>query len=291
MKKGLSAFPLTPISAGEVDEKTFVSLIENIVGAGVDSIGVLGSTGSYAYLTRAQRLRVTQLALATAAGIPVITSVGCVRVEEVLHLIDDAQQAGVSGILLAPVSYQRLHNDEVFDLYDRITRELSVPLCIYDNPATTGFEFTDDLLIALGRLPRVGSIKLATFTAERIARLKNNLSAGISIGVSGDGQAVTGLLAGGDVWYSVLAGLFPNYSGTLTRAALSGEQDKASQLDSALRPLWAFYQRHGSLRVIATVAELIGKVRTPCLPLPLQTLRGEERRLLQDTLRSLSFLV
>lgn len=291
MKKGLSAFPLTPISAGEVDEKTFVSLIENIAGAGVDSIGVLGSTGSYAYLTRAQRLRVTQLALATAAGIPVITSVGCVRVEEVLHLIDDAQQAGVSGILLAPVSYQRLHNDEVFDLYDRITRELSVPLCIYDNPATTGFEFTDDLLIALGRLPRVGSIKLATFTAERIARLKNNLSAGISIGVSGDSQAVTGLLAGGDVWYSVLAGLFPNYSGTLTRAALSGEQDKASQLDSALRPLWAFYQRHGSLRVIATVAELIGKVRTPCLPLPLQTLRGEERRLLQDTLRSLSFLV
>lgn len=63
MKKGLSAFPLTPLRAGEVDENTWLSLIENIAGAGVDSIGVLGSTGSYAYLTREQRLRVTRLRL------------------------------------------------------------------------------------------------------------------------------------------------------------------------------------------------------------------------------------
>ncbi|MEG1214990.1 MAG: dihydrodipicolinate synthase family protein, partial [Leclercia sp.] len=100
MKKGLSAFPLTPLRAGEVDENTWLSLIENIAGAGVDSIGVLGSTGSYAYLTREQRLRVTRLALEAASGIPVITSIGSVRVEEILHLIDDAQQAGVSGVLM-----------------------------------------------------------------------------------------------------------------------------------------------------------------------------------------------
>ncbi len=185
MKKGLSAFPLTPLRAGEVDENTWLSLIENIAGAGVDSIGVLGSTGSYAYLTREQRLRVTRLALEAASDIPVITSIGSVRVEEILHLMDDAQQAGVSGVLMAPVSYQRLNVDEVFDLYDRVTRELSVPLCIYDNPATTGFEFSDDLLIALSNLPAIGSIKLASFTSERIARLKNSLPAGVSIGVSG----------------------------------------------------------------------------------------------------------
>ena len=202
MKKGLSAFPLTPLRAGEIDENTWLSLIENIAGAGVDSIGVLGSTGSYAYLTREQRLRVTRLALEAASDIPVITSIGSVRVEEILHLMDDAQQAGVSG----------------------------------------------------------------------------------------DGQAASGLLAGGDVWYSVLAGLFPHYSRALANAALTGDHVKTRQLDSALQPLWAFYQRHGSLRVIATVAEMMGKVSAPCLPFPLQTLKGEERLLLQETLSSLSFL-
>lgn len=106
MLKGLCAFPLTPLKDGEIDEKAFTLLIENLLEANVDSIGALGSTGSYAYLTREQRLRTTQFAVRAAGHLPVITSIGSVRYEEVLQLADDAQKAGVSGVLMAPVSYQ-----------------------------------------------------------------------------------------------------------------------------------------------------------------------------------------
>jgi dihydrodipicolinate synthase/N-acetylneuraminate lyase len=50
MFTGLSAFPLTPLDAGVVDQKVYVRLIQNLAEAKVDSIGALGSTGSYAYL-------------------------------------------------------------------------------------------------------------------------------------------------------------------------------------------------------------------------------------------------
>ena len=76
MFKGLSAFPLTPLVSGEIEEKSFISLIENLASAGVNSIGALGSTGSYAYLTREQRYRATKLAVSAAADIPVMTSIG-----------------------------------------------------------------------------------------------------------------------------------------------------------------------------------------------------------------------
>ena len=152
MFKGLSAFPLTPLVRGEIEEKSFLKMIENLAYAGVNSIGALGSTGSYAYLTREQRYRATKLAISAAAGIPVMTSIGHVSTEEVLRLAEDAQKAGVSGVLLAPLSYQKLSPDEVFRLFERVTNELSVPLCIYDNAATTGFEFTDELLVALSYL-------------------------------------------------------------------------------------------------------------------------------------------
>lgn len=192
MFKGLSAFPLTPLTHGDIEEKSFTSLIENLVDAGVDSIGALGSTGSYAYLTREQRYRVTKLAVSAAAGIPVITSIGHVRFEEVLQLAEEAQKAGVSGVLLAPVSYQALSADEVFQFYDRVTSELSVPLCIYDNSATTRFEFSDELLIALSALNKVGSIKLGDLpndrhqASQRIENLKKRVSEGVTIGISGD---------------------------------------------------------------------------------------------------------
>ncbi|CBG89259.1 dihydrodipicolinate synthase family protein [Citrobacter rodentium] len=296
MFKGLSAFPLTPLSGGEIEEKSFTSLIENLVDAGVDSIGALGSTGSYAYLTRKQRYLATKLAVSAAADIPVITSIGHVRAEEVLLLAEDAQKAGVSGVLLAPVSYQKLSADEVFNFYQRITSELSVPLCIYDNAATTGFEFTDELLVSLSSLPRVGSIKLGDFPADcnaasrRVENLKKRVSEGVTIGISGDTQSAAGMMAGCSVWYSVLGGVFPRYSKRLAQAALSGDINETHHLNEALEPLWTFYRHYGSLRVIASVAEILGVVPSPCLPFPLQSLTGEKRASLENILNHLNFL-
>ncbi|WP_261640634.1 dihydrodipicolinate synthase family protein [Erwinia mallotivora] len=296
MFTGLSAFPLTPLVNGEIDESRFTSLIENLVDAGVDSIGALGSTGSYAYLTHEQRFSATKLAVSAAAGIPVITSIGAVRAGDVMRLAEDAQQAGVNGVLLAPVSYQRLSDAEVFLLYERVTAELSVPLCIYDNPATTGFDFSDDLLIALSHLNKVGSVKLGNFPADpdraiqRVEHLKSKMARGVTLGISGDTQSAAGLLAGCDIWYSVLGGLFPHYAMKLSHAALRGDTTATRQLDLALEPLWAFFRRHGSLRVIAGIAEIQGAVQSPCLPFPLQTLIGKEMASLEATLEQLSFL-
>lgn len=296
MFTGLSAFPLTPLAGAEIDEKSFVSLLENLVDAGVDSIGALGSTGSYAYLTREQRLRVTTLAVSAASGIPVMTSISSISADEVMRLAEDAQTAGVRGVLLAPLSYQKLSADEAYRLYERVTAGLSVPLCIYDNPATTGFVFSDELLVALSNLNHVRSIKLGDLPADwsaacrRIAALKGRIAERVTLGISGDARSVAGLIAGCDVWYSVLAGLFPRYSRSLTQAASGGENDEAQRLSAALEPLWAFYRRHGSLRVIATVAEILGAAPAPCLPFPLQTLGGQERRDLQEILGQLPFL-
>lgn len=288
MFTGLSAFPLTPLVKGEIDENAFVALIEALAAAGVNSIGALGSTGSYAYLTREQRFAATRLAVSAAAGVPVMTSIGSVNAEEIVRLAEDAQKAGVSGLLLAPLCYQKLTAEEVFRLYERLCGEISVPLCIYDNPATSGFEFNDELLEALSFLPNMGSIKLGDLPADpadalaRVAKLKSQVAAGVTIGISGDAQSAAGLLAGCDVWYSVLAGLFPDYCLRLTQAALQGDVEETRRLNGALEPLWGFFRRYGSLRVIATVAELRGRAAAPCLPFPLQTLAGAERDALQE---------
>ncbi len=48
----LGAFPLTPMNEQGVDENAFTRLVQQLVTAKVDSIGALGSTGSYVYLSR-----------------------------------------------------------------------------------------------------------------------------------------------------------------------------------------------------------------------------------------------
>src|SRR5690554_744303 len=151
MFTGHSAFPLTPLSEDSIDEPAFARLIERLADASVDSITALGSTGSYAYLSREERARVASLAVAHAGDTPVFVGIGALRTRQVLELAEDAQAAGASAVLLAPVSYQNLTPDDVFGLYEVVTRNLSVPLIVYDNPGTTHFTFTDDLYTAVTR--------------------------------------------------------------------------------------------------------------------------------------------
>src|SRR6478735_3925693 len=112
---GLSAFPLTPADAdGVVDTEAFAAMLERLVAAGVDSIAVLGSTGTYAYLERTERARALRAAVETIAGrVPLIAGIGSLRTSWSTELARDAERAGADALLLAPVSYTPLTEAEV----------------------------------------------------------------------------------------------------------------------------------------------------------------------------------
>lgn len=137
MIHGLSAFPLTPMTESSIDLRAFAGLVERLAAAGVDSMGVLGSTGSYAYLEKAERMRVLREALAHSGDVPIIVGIGALRTRDVLALARDAEDAGAAGLLLAPVSYQPLKEHEVYTLFESECTAVRTPICVYDNPSTT----------------------------------------------------------------------------------------------------------------------------------------------------------
>lgn len=295
MFTGLSAFPLSPLGRDGIDESAFIRLIKRLVSAEVDSICALGSTGNYAYLQADQRARITRLAVEHAVNTPVVIGVGALTTDEVLAYAEDAQEAGADGLLLPPMSYQPLRDDEVLTLYETVARSVDVPICVYDNPTTTRFTFSDTLHADIAQLPHIGSIKIPGVpddpaeAAARVERLKARIPKHVTVGVSGDAFAARGLNAGCDAWYSVIGGLFPEPALAITRAAQAGDGDKTAQLCDALAPFWMLYKQHGgSLRVIATAAEQLGLVGPDCLPRPLQTLDDAGRRSLDDVLNALN---
>ncbi|RZQ61956.1 dihydrodipicolinate synthase family protein [Amycolatopsis suaedae] len=280
MFTGLSAFPFTPVTGDGVDEAAYERLVARIAAAGADSIGALGSTGGYAYLSRAERARAAELAVRAAGSVPVIVGVGALRTRDVLGHVEDAQRAGAAAVLLAPMTYQPLTDDEVFGLYADVTANLSVPLVVYDNPGTTHVTFTDELHGRIARLPGVASVKIPPVDADpgRIARLRSLLPPAVTIGVSGDAAAAKGLLAGADAWYSVLGGVLPEACLEITRAATAGDTARAGQLSDRLAPLWTLFARYGSYRVVSAIAVRLGLIGEPGLPAPVRPLDEDGRR-------------
>ena len=281
---GLSAFPITPADAsGAVDVAALRGLVRRLADAGVDSIGLLGSTGSYPYLTRAERRRALEAALDEAAGrVPVLVGVGALRTDEALALARDARAAGAAMGLLAPVSYTPLTDDEVFEHFRAVAEGSGLPLCIYDNPGTTHFSISPALVGRLSRLPGVVALKRPAPPAPEVARDLDTLRAvvpeGFQLGSSGDWHAAEALLAGSAAWYSVAAGLWPAPCLSILRAAQRGDAGEARRRNGDLEPLWALFRAHTSLRVVYAAADILGLCRAapprPILPLP-DAVRGE----------------
>ncbi|MCH8561834.1 dihydrodipicolinate synthase family protein [Nesterenkonia sp. YGD6] len=271
MFTGLSAFPHTPLRDDAFDAPAYARLIEHLAQAGVDSITALGSTGSYMYLDREERRQAAEVAVQHAGSVPVMVGIGALRTSQVHRLAEDAQNAGASAVLLAPATYQPLSDDEVYGLFEDVTAELSVPLVVYDNPGTTHVSFTDELYALIAAPPQVASIKIPGVPAEpgaaadRVQRIRAHIPATVTVGVSGDGAAARGLIAGCDAWYSV------------TRAALSGDHAGALAEFARLEPLWTLFAEHGSYRVTAAIAEHLGLVAAECLPRPVQGLGRSAR--------------
>lgn len=271
---GLSAFPLTPVTDAGIDETAFARLVARAAAAGVDSITVLGSTGSYAYLTADERARAVEIAVAEAGEVPVIAGIGATRTREVRRHAADAQTAGAAGLLLAPVSYQPLTDDEVHTLFSDVDAATSVPIVVYDNPGTTHVTFDDDLHARIARLPHIASIKIPPVTGgpdavrRRVEALRARIPSDVTIGISGDHVAADALLAGCDIWYSVLGGTLPEACRDIVHAAATGDAARTAQLSERLAPLFDLFSAHGSYRVVSALAEELGLVGHPNLPRP-----------------------
>jgi 4-hydroxy-tetrahydrodipicolinate synthase len=284
---GLSAFPITPSDRnGRVEKNGLSRIISQLGNAGVDSIGLLGSTGTYMYLDRSERKRAIEIARETAAAdIPLIVGVGALRTDEAERLAVDAEQAGAAGLLLAPVSYTPLNSEEVFQHYVSIASATRLPLCIYNNPATTHFTFDVSLIERLSKIDNIIAVKYPGAPASEIASvitpLRDALPADFALGFSGDWNAANALIAGADAWYSVAAGLLPLPCLKLTRAAQSGNHDEVDRIDHILQPLWDVFKELTSLRVMYAAADIMGLTNSnpprPILPVE----RSEHQRIMQ----------
>jgi len=305
---GLSAFPITPFKQEAIDYKAFKGLVDNLASANVDSICAIGSTGLYPYLTREEKYEVAKLAVDHAKGIPVMAGVGALRTYDVLKNVEAVQQAGVNAVLLAPVSYQVLNEEEVYGLYEAVSHEVSVPICVYENPRVTNFTFSDDLYRRIGKLPNIGAIKIPgtpfaksasmdispsgainSEGARRLSSLREIMPTHIAIGVSGDSFGAAGMSEGCDLWLSVIGGIFPRTVMRIIDAAQSGNAVDAQAQSQALSGIWSMFARNGGgLRVVAAAAEILCYCETPSLPAPFLPIDKNEYSELEYIITKLS---
>ncbi len=286
---GLSAFTLTPFnSAGVVDVDHLQRLVARLAATHVDSIGVLGSTGSYMYLSHQERARAIDAAVEAAGDTAILAGIGDLRTDSVLQHADHAETAGVGALLLAPVSYLPLSDRDFTQLVNTVASSVSLPLCLYNNPGTTHFTMTAELVEQLATVPTVKAVKnpapSAVLSEQALTDMRASLPDGFVLGYSGDTRISNVLPSGADAWYSVLAGTLPELA--LDMWSARSEPDRLMMLQTRCRSLWECFDAWGSIRVVPEIARMIG-LGSVALALPLQPLEPHAVTQIEKALQAL----
>ncbi len=98
---------------------------------------------------------------------PLLVGVGALRTDHAEQLARDAEEAGADALLLAPVSYIPLTQEEVYRHFTAVAAATGLPLVIYNNPTATKFTFGIKLIEKLAEVPTIARSKCPCQTASR----------------------------------------------------------------------------------------------------------------------------
>ncbi|MBX3523382.1 MAG: dihydrodipicolinate synthase family protein [Xanthobacteraceae bacterium] len=255
-----------------IDEARLLQEIDYQVQNGVDGVCIFGSTGGNGSFTDDEMKKTVSAAVKHAAGrISVIVGTGARTTSACISLSQHAQDAGSDGVMILPVSYWPLTTDEVFAHYQKVAKSIRIPICVYNNPWTTGVDMKPDFLARLTELDNITCIKESTGDLSRISAIRQLVGDDITLIAGWESTSLQAFMAGATGWAPVCTNFAPKLAIDFFKAATKKRDAKlALDLWDRLFPLCEFICAKSHIRVAHSGLEIAGRpVGRPRAPMQL----------------------
>ena len=152
---------VTPFRAdGSVDLDSTAALAQRLVDQGCDGLVVGGTTGEYSTMTDDEHeavFRAVREAVGDRAAL--VAGAGSNDTAHTMHLSEQAQKAGMDGLLIVTPYYNKPTQAGVVAHFEKVADSVELPIMLYDIPGRTGIPLSADTLIRLGEHPRIVAVK------------------------------------------------------------------------------------------------------------------------------------
>lgn len=271
--KGVIAYPVTPFDKNEnIDIPLFKKHVERLVTTGAHGIAPLGSTGVMPYLNDAEKEAIAEATIQQVAGrVPTLVGVSNLTTERTLYHAKFAEKAGATAVMIIPMSYWKLTDDEIVRHYDQVASTISIPIMAYNNPATGGVDMSPALLKRLLEIPNVTMIKESSGDIQRMHYLRKELGEEVAFFNGSNPLALAAFSAGARGWCTAAPNLIPELNIALYDSIQENDLDKARAIFYRQVDLLKFIVTKGLPRSIKAGMDLLGVdgggFRSPIQPL------------------------
>jgi len=271
--RGVFTVMITPLDRNDaVDLGALAAFTDWQIRQGIHGLIPLGSTGEFLSLSEEERDGVARTVIETAAGrVPVLIGTGAEDTRESVRLSMKAEAMGADGVMIIPPFYSTPTDDELVHHYTTIAAAISLPIMVYNNPATANVDLKPELVARIAAIKGCDYIKESTLEVTRVRDIIR--LAGKHMTVFGGILGFESFVMGAAGWVAVASNVAPGPMARIFElAADEGRIDEARALYLKWLPI---IQAVGGQAYVAGSKSLLthmgfeaGAPRPPRLPLP-----------------------
>jgi 4-hydroxy-tetrahydrodipicolinate synthase len=227
---------VTPmLEDGKLDFARFKSLIDWHIAQGTSAIVVVGTTGESPTVDFDEHKELIRIAVEHSAGrLPIIAGTGGNSTAEAIELTESAKKAGATASLSVVPYYNKPTQEGMYQHFRKIAEAVDLPMLLYNVPARTVADLSNDTVLRLAEVPGIIGIKDATSNIERGTDLIKRAPRNFAIFSGEDATALALILLGGHGVISVTANVAPRAMAEMCAAALVGDVKKAREINLRL---------------------------------------------------------
>ena len=269
--EGIIAYPITPFKTETqaLDLEALSITLNNLLEHGCDAIAPLGSAGESAYLSWPEWQQVAQKSIEVVNHrVPVVLGISELTTAMAIQKAKKAEELGADVIMVIPVSYWKLTDQEIYDYYQQISAATSLPIMVYNNPATSGVDMSPELISKMfNEIEHICMVKDSTGDIQRMHKFYELTQGQLPFYNGCNPLALEAFCAGASGWCTVAPNLLGTLPKQLYQAAKNADLALAQTLFYKQLPLLRFIVQGGLPKTIkAGLNELgfcVGDPRKP----------------------------
>jgi len=279
MFKGSNVALITPFKDNNLDEESYIKLINFHLENNTNGLVPAGTTGESPTLSHKEHEKVIELCINEAKGkIPVIAGTGSNSTEEAVALTKHAEKAGADGALVVTPYYNKPTQEGLYQHYKSINDNTSLPIIIYNIPSRCVIDMSVDTMARLFELKNIAGVKDATGDLNRLDETIKKLGPEFIQLTGEDGLAFEFNKRGGVGIISVTANIAPRLCSNMQKYSKSktdNEIKEAARIDQMLQPLHKSLFTESNPAPVKYAAMLLGlcsdEIRLPLVKIKKET--------------------
>lgn len=270
----------------ELEVSVLRDFVDWQIEKGIAGLIPLGSTGEFLSLSDQERRTVAQVVIEQVRQrVPVLIGVGAENTLDVVRYSREAEELGADGVLIIPPFYSTPTEAELYEHFNVIGESISIPIMIYNNPATANVDLLPSFVAKLSTIKNVSFIKESTMDATRVREIIR-LSDG-RMGVFGGIMGFEAFMNGAVGWTAVGANLMPTeFAAMYEYCVVERDVEPARGLYEKLWPVIELVGGHRYVCTTKKALELMGIPVGPPRP-PRLSVTGNDLAWVQRTVSNL----